>query len=295
MCELLGMSSNHETSINLSLTVLAERGENPRLHGDGWGVAFHEGADVRLIKDAGEAKNSKWVEFIKQQEIRSHDVIAHIRKSTVGEVCYSNTHPFIRELFGRVHSFAHNGTFKDILENPKYRTQRFEAIGTTDSEHSFCYLMDRMYDLWKDYEGTPPFEKRLEVVEKFAKEMRDLGACNFLYSDGDILFAHGHKRHDPITQILSWPGLNYLHLVCKKDDEKFKDSFVSGIALHGEEHTITLFASVPLNDCDWRPLKEGELIAVSKGEILYSSHQDEDKKNDYSNSSYSSSYSSSPS
>lgn len=40
MCELLGMSSNHRTTINLSLTTLAQRGENPKLHGDGWGVAL---------------------------------------------------------------------------------------------------------------------------------------------------------------------------------------------------------------------------------------------------------------
>lgn len=268
MCELLGMSSNQQTSITLSLSVLADRGANQQLHGDGWGVAFHEGKDVRLIKDAGEAKNSKWVEFIKKQEIRSHDVIAHIRKSTIGSVCYSNTHPFIRELCGRVHSFAHNGTLSTIHENSLFKAKSYHPIGTTDSEHSFCALMDRMSELWKRYDGLPPFEERYEIVKRFAGEMASMGPANFLYSDGDTLFAHGHERTNPFTNVVSWPGLYYLHMVCKNEDEQFKNSFATGIAINGKDHTITLFASVPLSDGDWKPLKKGEILAVSKGDIL---------------------------
>lgn len=268
MCELLGMSSNHRTSINISLTVLAERGENPKLHGDGWGVAFYEDRDVRLIKDSGEAKDSPWVKFIKQQEIHSHDVIAHIRKSTVGEVHYRNTHPFVRELRGRMHTFAHNGTFKYIHERTEYSSELYRPVGTTDSELGFCFLMDRMNKLWSKYQDIPPLQERLDVVCEFAKEMRSLGPTNFLYSDGETLFAHGHERHDPILNKVIWPGLHYLHLHCGKDGEGFQKSSKSGISMKGRDHIITLFASVPLNECDWQPLKSGEVIAVTKGETL---------------------------
>lgn len=273
MCELLGMSSNHKTTINLSLTTLAERGENPHLHGDGWGVAFYEGNDVRLIKDFGEAKGSRWVEFIKQQEIRSTDVIAHIRRSTVGEVSYKNTHPFIRELYGRMHTFAHNGTFHNIRSVPEYQTRRFKAVGTTDSEHAFCYLLDRMYEVWHGSDLMPSLEKRMEVVVNFAKEMRLLGPSNFLYSDGVTLFAHGHQRHDPLTDKLVWPGLHYIQVDCGPGKTGFDLSSKSAIAMKGSENFLTLFASVPLNKGEWLPIQEGEVIAVTKGEMKFSQMQ----------------------
>lgn len=267
MCELLGMSSNHKTTVNISLTTLAERGENPHLHGDGWGVAFYEGNDVRLIKDFGEAKGSRWVEFIKQQEISSQDVIAHIRRSTVGEVSYKNTHPFVRELYGRMHTFAHNGTFHDIQSLPQFQTKRFRAVGTTDSEHAFCYLLDRMNEAWHGSDLIPSLDKRMEVVVKFAAEMRELGPSNFLYSDGTTLFAHGHHRHDPIQNKLVWPGLQYIQV--GSSDKTFKPTSDSAISLDTTDKFLTMFASVPLNNGDWRPLQEGEVIAVTKGEMKF--------------------------
>lgn len=271
MCELLGLSSKHETTINLSLTVLAQRGENPNMHGDGWGIAFHEGHDVRLIKDSGSAKSSQWVEFIKQQDIHSHDIIAHIRKSTVGAVNYSNTHPFIRELFGRVHSFAHNGTLKYILQDERFEPKNFFPIGQTDSELAFCVLMDRMNELWVNYEeNIPPIAERLSVVKKFADDMRTLGPSNFLYSDGDAFFAHGDERLDPVTDKLNWPGLHYIQIICDKD---LKEETSDGsLKVEAHDDVVTLFASVPLNENKWTPLKRGEVIAVSKGKIISSTN-----------------------
>lgn len=264
MCELLGLSSNRKTTINLSLTVLAKRGENPNLNGDGWGIAFHEGKDVRLIKDTGQAKNSEWVEFIKKQQIRSHDIIAHIRKSTIGRVSYSNTHPFTRELNGRVHSFAHNGTLKNVKAlNPIH----YHPIGETDSELSFCLLMDRMEKLWRT-EEVPPLKERVDVVEEFAHEICRMGPSNFLYSDGEAFFAHGDVRHDPLKGTVSWPGLHYYELECSLDTKNFDESARDGISIEGVDDVVTLFASVPLNDCPWVPLKRGELIAVSRGKIV---------------------------
>ena len=264
MCELMGMSSNQLTNVNLSLTTLAKRGEYPRLHGDGWGVAFYEnGGDVRLIKDAGEAKNSPWVEFIKSQEIRSQVIIAHIRKSTMGEVSYRNTHPFIRELNGRMHTFAHNGTLQTLKGNPHYKTLNYIPVGNTDSELAFCVLMEKMKVLWGEYTSNPPIEKRLEIFKGFCAEMRELGPSNFLYTDGDTLFAHGHHRHNPVTDKIEWPGLNYLH--CSDDLKGLENSAKSGISLTGAGHVATLFASVPLSEGDWRPMEEGEVLAVTLG------------------------------
>lgn len=270
MCELLGLSSKQETTINLSLTVLAQRGENPNMHGDGWGIAFHEGKDVRLIKDSGPAKNSEWVEFIKQREIHAHDIIAHIRKSTIGKVRYSNTHPFTRELMGRIHSFAHNGTLKEIRHDNQYRTKHYNPVGDTDSEHAFCLLMDQMKELWEGYCEPPPIEARMKVIKEFADKIRRIGPANFLYSDGDAFFAHGDERHDPILNKLVWPGLFYLEIQCDRDNHIHSEAPESGVIVDVDDDVITMFASVPLNEEKWIPLERGEVIAVSKGSIVCS-------------------------
>lgn len=268
MCELLGVSSTKETTINLSLTVLSQRGEKPHLHGDGWGIAFHQDGDVRLIKDIGPAKGSQWVEFIKQQEIHAHDIIAHIRKSTTGKVNYSNTHPFVRELLGVMHSFAHNGTLHGILEDERFKPKHFFPVGQTDSELAFCLLMDQMKICWEEHGGMPPLEARLEVVKNFADRIRPLGPFNFLYSDGSAFFAHGDARHDPLTDKVTWPGLYYVQIDYIKSEDKYNKELKDVISFKLAEDIVTIFASVPLNDGPWVPLNRGEVIAVEKGIIV---------------------------
>lgn len=268
MCELLGVSSSRVTTINLSLTVLAERGEKPHMHGDGWGIAFHEGNDVRLIKDVGPAKGSQWVEFIKQQEIYAHDTIAHIRKSTVGKISYGNTHPFVRELYGKVHSFAHNGTLERVFENPDYQTRHYHPVGETDSERAFCVLLDRMKPLWEKHQGIPPLEERLSIVKEMADSMRSMGPANFLYTDGSAFFAHGDERFDPITNLVSWPGLHFIQIDYIDDEKMHLDNFADSLSFEVQNDVVTVFASVPLNDGPWKPLQRGEIIAVEKGRII---------------------------
>ncbi len=45
-----------------------------------------------------------------------------------------------------------------------------------------------MSEVWAH--GVPSLERRLEVVEALAAVFRSAGLANFLYADGDALFAH---------------------------------------------------------------------------------------------------------
>jgi predicted glutamine amidotransferase len=85
MCELLGMSSSRPATVNLSLMRLAEHGGFTGPHRDGWGIAYYEGPDVRLIKEAEAATGSAWVVFVEGHDLRSPIVVAHIRRATMGE------------------------------------------------------------------------------------------------------------------------------------------------------------------------------------------------------------------
>jgi glutamine amidotransferase len=259
------MSSNREATINLSLMQLAEHGGLTAPHKDGWGVAYYEGADVRLIKDAGAAADSDWIRFIRDHNLRSRIVTAHVRTATVGDRAYRNTQPFVRELAGRMHLFAHNGWLASIEASPDFSVRRFHPVGETDSEWAFCALLEELADVWRSVGEVPSIDARMHAVASFAKRLRSLGPANFLYSDGDALFAHGDRRLSSDTHRVEAPGLVYLQRRCSRGERAFA---TKGLSIESADQTITLIASVPLTEDHWEPLREGVVIAVSNGRLV---------------------------
>ena len=138
MCQLLGMNANTPTDVMFSFTGFATRAEE---HKDGFGIAFFEGAGVRLLVDAQSARTSPVAEMVRRFPISSENIVAHIRKATQGRVALENTHPFVRELWGRYWVFAHNGDLKDFA--PRLHGA-FRPVGKTDSERAFCWLMQEL-------------------------------------------------------------------------------------------------------------------------------------------------------
>lgn len=264
MCELLGLSSNLPATASLSLSRLAQHGGPPTSIRDGWGVAYYEGTDVRLIKDAGSADDSDWLRFVSQHELRSEVVMAHIRKATMGAPVYRNAQPFVRELAGRMHSFAHNGGLPGILKTAGLHSPRFTPVGETDSEQAFCGLLDRLAAIWTTPDNIPVLEERLEMVSTFAAEMRELGPANFLYSDGDALFAHGDRRKNSTTGTILAPGLVYLQHQCSPARAGISGD---GLTVTGADQNISVVASVPLTAEPWQPFAEGEVIVFRAGQI----------------------------
>jgi predicted glutamine amidotransferase len=265
MCELFGMSSNREATINLSLMQLAEHGGLSAPHRDGWGVAYYEGTDVRLIKDAAAAADSDWIRFIRDHNLRSRIVTAHVRTATLGVPAYRNTQPFARELAGRMHLFAHNGSLPSIDASPEFPVGRFHPVGETDSEWAFCALLEELADVWRSVGEVPSIDARMRVVAAFAKRLRPLGPANFLYSDGDALFAHGDRRLRDDTQRVEAPGLVYLQRRCSRGEHAIA---TSALSIENADQTITLVASVPLTSDPWEPFGEGLVIAVSDGRLV---------------------------
>lgn len=260
MCELLGLASRLPTSVTLSMRLLARHGNLERHLGDGWGVAFHAGDDALLIKQPEPASDSPWVDFLETRRIRARIVLSHIRRATQGEVSLRNTQPFVRELGGRMHVFAHNGKLPGI-EARHRSAPRFQPIGTSDSEVAFCALLRRLAPLWDA--GLPAAAERVARVTAFAAELRELGPANFLYSDGELLIAHGHRRTQDNGGIAP-PGLVMLTRSCATDPDALG---AAGVVLH-DGQLVTLFASVPLTDEVWRPLDEGEIVVARDGAPL---------------------------
>lgn len=265
MCELLGLSSNTPATVNFSLPTLAAHGAATKAFADGWGVGFYEGLDVRLLKEATGAADSDFVQFIANHDLRSGLIIAHTRHATRGTRSYPNAQPFVRELAGRVHLFAHNGDLPGIFGSTEFQPKRFSPIGQTDSERAFCVLLDRVASIWTRPNIMPTLRERFLIVSSFAGELRALGPANFLYSDGDVLFAHGHRRKHADTGRVEAPGLVFLQRQCQQDGIGIA---ASGLSIRGDPQLVTLFASVPLTNEHWTPLAEGELVVISGGQLV---------------------------
>lgn len=172
-----------------------------------------------------------------------------------------NTHPFVRELGGRMHAFAHNGSMHDFETSLPFETDVFRPVGQTDSEHAFCVLLQRLAPLWAQADrAVPTLDARLEIVTQTAAQFRTLGTANFLYADGDVLFAHGHKRRYDVDGTFGEvrpPGL------CVTRAVRFAEALnMSPADLQSDG---MLVASVPLSDEGWEPLGEGTIIALRNG------------------------------
>lgn len=265
MCELLGISSRRPTRLTISLEALAAHSGIGWSTRDGWGCAFYQGRDVALYREPGAASDSPMVRLLATQGPLATLSIAHIRHATHGEVNLANTQPLVRELEGRTHLFAHNGHLPGIFQSRSFMLDRFKPVGETDSEHAFCALMDRMRALWHPALPAPTIEQRYAQVSAFAAELREFGPANFLYSDGETLFAHGHRRIQRASGKVEPPGLHILSRRCGQDSEGFK---AEGLSVASGYQEVCLIASVPLSDEAWRPLGEGEVVAVAGGVLL---------------------------
>ena len=188
MCELLAMSANVPTDIRFSFAGLAQRGGRTGTHTDGWGIAFYEGKGCRTLLDPAPSAQSELARFVRDYPIKSRVVIAHIRKANRGRVALENTHPFTRELWGRRWTFAHNGQLKGIKTYPLGQST---PIGTTDSEHAFCWLMGR---LRQDFPQRPPAGRLARAIADLFAHLRTLGVFNALLSDGETLYASCSTR-----------------------------------------------------------------------------------------------------
>ncbi len=173
MCQLLGMNCNVPTDICFSFRGFHQRGGRTADHADGFGVAFFEGPGCRMFVDARPAVDSPVAALVANYPIRSRNVIAHIRKATQGEVALVNTHPFMRELWGRYWIFAHNGTLKNYRPDSG---NRYRPVGGTDSELAFCQLLDALRLRFPDEQ--PPLRELHGTLAALSAEIAGHGTFN---------------------------------------------------------------------------------------------------------------------
>jgi glutamine amidotransferase len=261
MCQLLGMNSHLPASLTLSFTGFSQRGGCTAHHADGWGIAFFEsesaapdqpGKGVRYFVDKEGAATSPIAKMLRTYPIKSHNVIAHVRKATVGAVTLENCHPFVRELWGRYWVFAHNGDLKNYA--PSLHGS-FRPVGNTDSELAFCWLLQ---ELDKSHAGVPSVEELSRTLAELVPQIAKHGTFNFLLSNGQALWTHASTQ---LYYVLRQHPFKPVHL---KDD----DVSVDLASLNSAQDRLAIVVTEPLTtDEDWVAMAPGELLVFVDGAI----------------------------
>lgn len=256
MCRLIGVVASERTDFRFSLQDAPKSlAALSREHPHGWGIAIHS-RDVgwKLQKRAVCAYDDAHFKEA-AGESRGEVLLSHIRQKTVGPTRLENTHPFQQGPW----VFAHNGTIENVayLRANISPARRAEITGDTDSELFFAYLLTRL-----DAANLTERAAAALTDSAITRAMRDalsqtsFGACNFLLSNGETLYAHRFGR--TLFALERSPG-----------DEVVPEraSAETGAVLTTRWTTkrrAVLLASEAMTDEPWREIEEGTLLRVDR-------------------------------
>jgi predicted glutamine amidotransferase len=228
---------------------------------DGWGAIFYEQNDAYVFREPRPAHDSHLANLLGQCGVESQLVISHIRKATTGPIELRNTHPFTREIRGRLHSFAFNGNVPEVF-NLKLKTDRFSPLGETDGEFAFCCLLEQLFDQVKNGD----WKRSASILKSFGEQLGSMGPANFLYSDSLYLYAFASQRSH--ADGMHPPGL---HFNTRRCIEGQHPTPCVGLNIQSDtslEQKLTLIASVPLSDETWIPFEENQLLVLENGSVV---------------------------
>lgn len=251
MCQLLGMNCATPTDITFSFRGFSQRAGITSDHSDGFGIAFFEDKACRLFVDNQSAVESPIAEFVRNYPIKSRNVIAHIRKATQGKITLENSHPFIRELWGRQWIFAHNGDLHDF--HPRLSGQ-FTPVGNTDSELAFCYLLEHLVQKFGYVE--PSVQDVFHALEEISPTIAEHGTFNFCLSNGQALYSYA-------TTKLHWIVREYPFQPARLIDIDVEVDFSQ---VTTPEDRVAVITTEPLTDNEaWFAYTPGEMILFQDG------------------------------
>ena len=244
-------------------------------HSDGWGIGYYLGEDAYLFRTSEGAATDEAFQRM-GESLRSHTLLVHIRKATVGRVQPINSHPF---RFGSW-MFAHNGTlfgfeklkprlWAEIL--PEYQRVLF---GTTDSEHLFFFLLSEMVRVGACRNGrcdssipllAEAQQRALSKVFTWAKELGlEAPKANYILTNGRVLFA---RRAGLELYLTTQKRFCPDALTCPEADKVCLEGIMPKLQIGGKERRCNhlLISSEPIGENNiWEEIPEGAMVALSE-------------------------------
>ena len=231
MCELFGITANRKVNINRWLDTFFSHAEN---HPNGWGLAFFDDGNVLVEKEPLQASKSYYLKSRLKEKIETSSFLAHIRRATIGDDSYSNSHPFVAtDNRGRTWTLIHNGT---IFDAPELSFYRHYQKGSTDSERILLYLIDNINKL-NDQNPNAGQKERFALVEKITKELSPENKLNLIIYDNEYLYVHKNAA-----------GTLYVN----------------------EQPGVAMFSTLPLDTTDiWNEVLQNTLLVYKEGSVVY--------------------------
>ncbi len=253
------MSFEGELAPSFDLRCLSPERKPP----DGWGIGYYPGGDAaaEVLKEAAPPLGSIRSELVREWEhLASSLFVLHIRTARWGQISPANTQPFRRSWGGRDWLMAHSGSLSHRIEPTV--PQRFEPIGSTDTELIFCQLMSMISDRgWRTLGEIDP-----ELLRSFFSEVNEHGSVTSIITDGHDLCVYADR--DPAHAVHVWT-LHPPHDSLVFGDEDLQvDLTRRGI----KSRKGVIICSNPLQPeqnakVDWQPLAPGTLLRVRQGAI----------------------------
>lgn len=152
---------------------------------------------------------------------------------------------------GRYWIFAHNGNLTDFLPP---LDGSFTPVGQTDSERAFCWLLQ---NLRQRFGSRAPSQTNLfDVLHQLTLDLAVRGACNYLLSNGDCLFAHCSTQ---LSYIIRQAPFAVAHL-------RDQDLSIDFSTVTTPEDRVAVIATVPLTDNEcWTTMPNGSLWLFEEG------------------------------
>jgi predicted glutamine amidotransferase len=261
MCRLVGIVASENTQFGLCLKEAPRSlARLSREHPDGWGIAVFERTRASWMVHKGTASahaDQRFHDIAAQSA--GHLLVAHIRQKTVGPTRIENTHPFQRDGW----LFAHNGTVKaiDVVRAGASKARLAEVEGDTDSELLFAHFLTRL-----DEAGLTKLSDEASraaatrIVGDATKKLREqnVGAFNFLLSDGATCFAHRFGRTLFILERAPSDRVREIREVTES---------TTLVTKWTQRRHAVLIASEKLTDEPWREVPEGSLLRVDRDPV----------------------------
>ena len=231
MCELFGVTANRKIKLN---DLLREFFSHSDEHQNGWGLGFFDNGNISIEREPVKAANSLYLRNRLSGRLESSRMVAHIRKATIGEVCFDNTHPFTKmDESGRTWVLVHNGT---IFESSVLSPYQYKQVGTTDSERILLYIIDQVNRLFLQDLNSFDVNERLELIDRIIRRISPGNKVNLMIYDGEYFYVHKNEE-----------GSLYMK----------------------ERHGAVVFSTRPLDDEGWEEVPQNQLLVYKDGYLVY--------------------------
>jgi len=257
MCEILALNFNQAVTPTFSFdNFMVRSARQPH----GWGMAWYNGPDAQIVKAPEQASLSSTARWLQQsQNVKSDIILSHLRYATHGELKTENTHPFDKQFGRKRWTFMHNGTLNNYKRGLKLK--HFFPLGATDSEHAFCFLLDRIRIERKALGGVMP---SFDFIEDILHQINAYGHFNAVFSDSESLYVfrdrngynglHIARRQWPFGTITLTDAHTRIDMSTLKKTETHGFIIASHAQTKGEE---------------WTPLEPGKLIVFRGGQMIW--------------------------